>query len=190
MGGRAAVWEHGVPVIPEHEPYRVNDGSLHTYWEVRPEDLPADLGLEWPQPQSLASVVVRYFDGKMVRGPATARTQQWARLQYWAGAGWKDIDAQLIGAETGTVRYVFSPVSTTRIRLLFTEPPDPEGRRSPGRLGIYVNELEAYKDVPFQWVAAPNRIADPPFDGAPHLRAGLQRAPERGQFLWSRWARS
>jgi hypothetical protein len=162
MGARVASWERGVPIVIEHELDRANDGSLHTYWEVRPEDLPADLGLEWPQTQLLSSVVARYFDGKMVRGPATARTQQWARLQYWHGSGWKDIDAQLVGTETSTVRYVFPPVSTTRIRLLFTEPPDPEGRRSPGRLGIYVSELEAYKDVPFHWVGAPNRIARPP----------------------------
>lgn len=110
------------------------------------------------------------------RGGSILRRQNGAGTRYRAHAAvgappilerlrLEDIDARLVGTETGTVRYVFSPVSTTRIRLLFTEPPDPEGRRSPGRLGIYVSELEAYNDVPFQWVAAPNQVAAPPLTG-------------------------
>jgi hypothetical protein len=62
------------------------------------------------------------------------------------------------GLETSGVRYVFDPVSTTRVRLLFTEPPDPEARRFPDRLGIYVCELEAYEQPPFQAVSAPDRL--------------------------------
>src|ERR1017187_6463658 len=47
MGARAHSWEPGVTVVPEHEPSKVNDGSLHTYWAVRAEDLPGDIGVEW-----------------------------------------------------------------------------------------------------------------------------------------------
>ena len=75
LGGLARTWEPAVPVLPEHEPFRVNDGSLHTYWAVRPGDLPADIGIEWAESQEISSVVVRYFDGRMVRGPAIARTE-------------------------------------------------------------------------------------------------------------------
>jgi hypothetical protein len=158
LGGRAHSWEPGVVTILEHEPAKANDGSLHSYWAVRPEQLPADLGVEWAQLQKVSSLVVRYFDGKMVRGPAVSRTQQWARLQYWDQEEWKDLEAQLLGQETSVVRYVFSPVTTSRIRLLFTEPPDPELRRSPERLGIFVCELEAYSNVPFQWVSSSDRL--------------------------------
>ena len=157
-GARAHSWEPGVGVILEHEPARANDGSLHSYWIVRPEQLPADLGVEWPQAQNVSSLVVRYFDGKMVRGPAVSRTQPWARIQYWEQDEWKDLEAQILGQETCVVRYVFSPVTTFRIRLLFTEPPDPELRRTPERLGIFVCELEAYSQAPFQWVSSPDRV--------------------------------
>ncbi len=158
LGARAKSWEPGVHVIPEHEPAKANDGSLHSYWAVRAADLPADLGVEWPEAQKISSVVVRYFDGRMVRGPVMARTQEWARLQYWDQNDWKDIQAHVVGQETCSVRYSFKPVTTTHLRLLFTEPPDPESRRLPDRLGIYVCELEAYGEVPFQVVSPPPRL--------------------------------
>ena len=158
LGARAHSWEPGVTVVPEHEPSKVNDGSLHTYWAVRAVDLPADIGVEWPAAQTLSAVVVRYFDGRMVRGPVISRTQEWARLQYWDQNTWKDIQARLVGQETSSVRYIFAPVTTTRLRLLFTEPPDPEARRLPEPLGIYVCELEAYAEPPFQVVNPAPRL--------------------------------
>jgi hypothetical protein len=157
-GGRARSWEPGVRIIPQHEPAKAFDSSLHTYWAVSVYDLPADLGIEWPEARTVSSVVIRYFDGRMVRGPAIARTQQWARLQYWENGRWNDIAAEIEGQETCSVRYTFSPLTTTRLRILFTEPPDPESRRTPEPLGIYVCEFEVYPDVPFQVV-----------DGAPRL---------------------
>jgi hypothetical protein len=163
-GGAVRSWEPSAASIAGHEPARAADGRFHTYWMARPENLPADLGLEWPESQQISSVIVRYFDGRMARGPAIARTQEWARLQSWQRGEWQDVEAEVIGQETSSVRYVFPPLTSTRIRLLFTEPPDPEARRFPDRLGIYVCELEAYRDVPFQWVSAPG-----------HVVRGLQR---------------
>jgi len=157
-GGVARSWEPGVTVVPEHEPSKVNDGSLLSYWAVRAADLPADIGIEWREAQRISSVVVRYFDGRMVRGPVMARTQEWARLQYWDKDQWKDIQAQVVGQETSSVRYSFSPVQTTQIRMLFTEPPDPESRLRPDRLGIYVCELEAYSEAPYTLVNPPPRL--------------------------------
>ena len=153
LGAKAQSWEPDVTVVPEHEPSKVNDGSALSYWAVRAVDLPADIGVEWPETKRITSVVVRYFDGRMVRGPVMARTQEWARLQYWDQHEWKDIRAEVMGQETSSVRYSFPPVATTRIRLLFTEPPDPESRRLPDRLGIYVCELEAYEVVPYELVS-------------------------------------
>ena len=114
--------------------------------------------MEWPQPQKISTVVVRYFNGRMVRGPAVARTQEWARLQGWDGSRWNDIDARMYGQETSGVRYEFSPVTTTRIRAAVHGTPDPEGRREPERLGIFVCELEAYEQQPFQTVSSPGRL--------------------------------
>lgn len=173
LGAKARSWEPGVSVVPEHEPSRVNDGSLHTYWMVRAVDLPADIGVEWPEAKRISSVVVRYFDGRMSRGPVMARTQEWARLQSWDQGDWKDLQAQVIGQETCGVRYSFRPVTTTRLRLLFTEPPDPESRRLPDRLGIYVCEFEAYGDVPFQVVSPPARLV--------HIRG-------RGDQYYNEWS--
>jgi len=158
LGAKAHTWEPGVTVVPEHEPSKVNDGSVHTYWAVRASDLPADIGVEWPNAQKISSVVVRYFDGRMVRGPVMARTQEWARLQYWDRKEWKDVQTQAVGQETSSIRYSFEPVTTIRLRLVFTEPPDPESRRLPDRLGIYVCELEAYREIPFQVVNPPPRL--------------------------------
>jgi hypothetical protein len=73
-GARAQSWEPGVRVISERERSRVNDGSLHTYWAVRAMDVPVDIEIEWPKAQEISSVVVRYFDGRMLRGPAMARS--------------------------------------------------------------------------------------------------------------------
>src|SRR6266568_1145762 len=158
MGARARSWEPGVHSIAGHEPSKANDGSLHSYWAVAASDLPADLGIEWAAPQKIAAVVVRYFDGRMVRGPAMARTQQWARVEYWIDDAWKDVHAQLIGQETSSARYTFAPVTTRRLRLLFGEPPDPESRRAPDDLGVYVCELEAYSEPPFQVVSPGARL--------------------------------
>jgi hypothetical protein len=157
-GATAQSWETGAAVVPGHEAGKANDGSLKSYWAVRSSDLPADLGIEWPEPQTISSLVIRYYDGRMVRGPAVARTQEGVLLQYWVQSAWRDVETEPIGEETSTVRYVFAPVTTTRLRVLFTEPPDPEFRRSPDRLGVYVCELEAYRDVPFQVVRAPGRV--------------------------------
>src|SRR5262249_4713061 len=109
LGATAHTWEPGVTVVPEHEPSKVNDGSVHTYWAVRASDFPADIGVEWSNAQKISSVVVRYFDGRMVRGPVMARTQEWARLQYWDQNEWKDVRAQAVGQETCAVRYSFEP---------------------------------------------------------------------------------
>jgi hypothetical protein len=160
LGASARSWEPGVTVVPEHEPSKVNDGSMLSYWAVRDVDLPADIGVEWRGAHRISSVVVRYFDGRMVRGPVMARTQEWARLQYWDQDQWKDVQAQVVGQETASVRYAFDPVETTRLRLLFSEPPDPESRRLPDRLGIYVCEFEAYSQVPYVVVNPAPRLVN------------------------------
>ncbi len=155
LRGTMHSWEPGAVAIQGHEPDKANDASQRSYWHAGASHLPEDLGVEWKTPQTVSSLIVRYFDGRMVRGPWAARTQQWARLQYWDGATWRHINAQVLGQETAVVRYVFPPVSTTRIRLVFTEPPDPQVRHVPDRTGIYICEFETYRVAPFQWVDCP-----------------------------------
>ncbi len=154
-GAHAQSWEPGVQVVPEHEPSRVNDGSVRTYWTAQSVNLPADIGVEWSVPQKVSAVVVRYVDGRMVPSPGVARTQESTELQYWADGKWATVEHQIYGEETSGVRYTFEPVNTTRIRLLFVEPPDPESRRFPDLLGIYVSELEVYSEAPFQPISSP-----------------------------------
>lgn len=54
--------------------------------------------------------------------------------------------------------------------MLFTEPPDPESRRLPDRLGIYVCELEAYTEVPYTVVNPGARLV-PVREGAERSRS-------------------
>ena len=135
LGASARSWEPGVTVVPEHEPSKVNDGSLLSYWAVRDVDLPADIGVEWREAHRISSVVVRYFDGRMVRGPVMARTQEWARLQYWDQNEWNDIQAQVVGQETSSVRYAFDPVETTRRAPSFFRTARPGVPASAGPIG-------------------------------------------------------
>jgi hypothetical protein len=62
-----------------------------------------------------------YDDGGGVR-PAAAY-----RVQYWTGAAWQDVPDQARDAAqpvgNGPNRVTFSPVTTTQVRLLFTNPP-------------------------------------------------------------------
>ena len=156
LGGTMRSWELQNAAVPGHEPDKANDASQRSYWQLDGDHIPSDLGVEWKTPQSISSVIVRYFDGHMVRGPWVARTQQWARLQYWDGSDWKSIEAHVVGQETAVVRYSFAPVTTTRIRLLFTEPPNPQLRYpGPGRTGIFVCEFEAYHQAPYSIVECP-----------------------------------
>jgi hypothetical protein len=176
MGAHARSWLPGAAIIPGHVPGQANDGSFRSYWLARPENLPADLGLEWKQPQELSSVIVRYTDGRMARGPVVARTQDWVRLQRWEAGTWKDIEAEVLWQETASARYIFAPVLTSRIRLLFTESSDPEFRRGPDRLPIAVAELEAYKQAPFRVVSSGGRLVR--FARQDH-QAGYNEPPTR-----------
>ena len=150
VGGEMKSWEKNVHVVPGHEPYRANDGTTHTFWTLNAEDMPGDIGVEWANPHQLSALIIRYFDGRSVRGPITSRTQEGSRLQVWLNGAWKDIKSTITGSETNVVRYVFDPVTTSRIRLLFTEFSDPTAMRFPDPQGIHICEFEAYEKPPFQ----------------------------------------
>jgi hypothetical protein len=58
-GAVASGWEPGAAVVQGHEPARGNDGRFHTCWMAHSENLPADLGVEWTQPQRISGVIQR-----------------------------------------------------------------------------------------------------------------------------------
>jgi hypothetical protein len=149
-GGQLRSWEPSVTVVPGHEAYRANDGSLRTFWVAEARDLPADLGIEWPTPQEISCVIIRYRSKTVIPTPTDSRTQPFARLQWWDGTKWNDLDAHYGGEVSRVARYTFPPVKTTRIRAVFEELPIIAylpGLEDPG---IYVSELEAYARPTFQ----------------------------------------
>ncbi len=125
LKGTMHSWEPGAVALLGHEPNKANDASQRSYWQAGASHLPEDLGVEWKTPRTVSSLIVRYFDGRMVRGPWAARTQQWARLQYWDSATWRHINAQVLGQETAVVRYVFPPVNHDKNSPGFYRAPRP-----------------------------------------------------------------
>ena len=103
---------------------------------------------------------MRYRSKQALPTPVASRTQSFARLQCWDGAKWQRLDTQVIGQTSTVVRYVFPMVTTSRIRVLFTEPPILLNYAVPEQPGVYVSELEAYSRVPFQWAGSPEGTAD------------------------------
>jgi len=160
VGGKAKSWEEGSDSIPEHEPWRVNDGCLSTYWIGRMERMPVDIGIEWQERRSVSAVAVRYLHSRLVPDYIESRLYEFGRLQYWDEGEWRDVEAQLAGLGTAVNWYTFPCVSTTRIRLLYntlfvhtgrtfglgssmevSEPPITPP-------GVYVCEVEAYEKAP------------------------------------------
>ena len=168
VGGAAKSWEKGSELTAGHEPWRVNDGCLATYWIGRMEKMPVDIGIEWDAPRSVGTVAVRYLDSRLVPDYVESRLYRFGRLQCWADGTWRDVDAEAAGLGTTVNWYTFPPVSTTRIRLLYNTAFVYTGRTfgmgpdiwtkglvmevsDPPLMppGVYVCELEAYEQAPF-----------------------------------------
>src|SRR5436190_15034652 len=93
---------------------------------------PCDVGLQWSEPRKLSELVVDYatLQGRAYEPAVAGQTPQ-----YWRGGAWQSIPtnieidyrrqaefAALQGSGTAHWTYSFSPVQTTRIRLLLTQP--------------------------------------------------------------------
>ena len=151
-GGRLRSWDTKSPQIPGHEPDKANDGSLRTFWMAEAWDMPANLGIEWPSPQEISCVIIRFRYSAMVPSKTDTRTQPFVRLQAWDGTDWQDLDASNGGEVSRVARFTFPPVKTTRIRAIFEELPVFIFRPGTEAPGIYVSEMEAYARPPFQEV--------------------------------------
>lgn len=103
MGAQAKSWAPNGEVITGHEPSKAIEGSFHTLGSTS-LCLTCGSWCEVAQSRTVSYLVLGYFDGRIVRGPVVARTQQWARLQYWNQEEWKDLDPKVLGQETSSVR--------------------------------------------------------------------------------------
>jgi hypothetical protein len=159
-GGQIRSWEPGVPKVPEYEPEKANDGSFRSFWTVPAHNLPADLGIEWPEPQEVSSLIVRFATGQTLPMFNSARTQQFAQIQYWADGKWKRLKAQVSRGGTTVLRYEFPSVKTQRIRLYFAEANHFLDRIAPDQSGIDVSELEVYRKPPYQKIPAAKRLIE------------------------------
>jgi hypothetical protein len=160
----------------------VTDGDPQTYELLctGAQADPCDVGLEWDSPQLIGKLVVDYATlGGRAYEPATAGQ----RVEYWTGSVWRAIPASveidyrnqaefalLQGSGTARWTYQFSPVRTTRLRVLLTGP----GNLDPGHRCYAVREMRA--------AAGPTDFTTPGF----HVLGRLPAIPtwlERGANL-------
>lgn len=127
----------------------VNDGDALTFWGSNEPttDPPKDIGLEWPAPQRLCTVVARFHSLGYV--PAA---DGW-KLQARRDGQWADLPAIIENPDCEWWTLRFPPVETTAVRLLVT-------RYALQR--VAVAEFEAYDGEP----ARPALRRAPLLDGA------------------------
>lgn len=97
---------------------------------------PCDVGLEWTERHRVSELTVDYatLDGRSYEPQLSGQT-----LQSWDGTAWRDLAAdleidyggqgrfaQVEGFGAARWRYTFAPVKTTRLRVLLTQPRNPE----------------------------------------------------------------
>ncbi|MBI3665475.1 MAG: hypothetical protein HY236_04495 [Acidobacteria bacterium] len=139
--------------LPEPRPLSaaVADADPQTY-EVLcagPHNDPCDAGLEWKEPQTFGELQIDYAT---LFGRAYQPAFAGQALQFWAGTAWQDLPAVIEidyrkQAEfaplqgSGAVRwtYRFAPVSTTRLRVLLSQPENAD----PGHRVYAVREIQA-----------------------------------------------
>lgn len=160
VGGQIKSWEPGVPKVPGYEPEKANDGSFRSFWTVPAHGLPADLGVEWAEPREVSSIIVRFATGQTLPELNSARTQQFARLEYWKDGKWRPLDAQVSRGGTTVLRCEFPAITTQRIRVLFPELPHFLDRIAPDQSGIDVSEFEVYRTPPYQRISAAKGLAE------------------------------
>jgi len=117
QSGTARYWEKG---SEGSSPAAATDGDPETYCAVTSRapnvnDVPKDLGIEWAEPVTVGEVWVQHYN--VGYRPA----EEGQDLQCWDGAKWVSIDDTITGAETAEWVHTFTPVQTTRIRLLVTK---------------------------------------------------------------------
>jgi hypothetical protein len=133
----------------------VSDGNPETYELLctGTQADPCDIGLEWSSPQPVAKLIVDYAT---LSGRAYEPSAAGQRLEFWTGSAWRSVPANveidyrnqaefalLQGAGTARWTYQFPAVRTTRIRVLLTQPANPDS----GHRCYAVREIRAEADT-------------------------------------------
>ncbi len=130
-----------------------NDSREGNAWWDDTYDVPDWAGIEWDR--------ARTFNRILVRTIITGRTYGRIRIQYWSGGAWADVvgrsgqDNPVInwrepternGEETKAWDFA-TPITTTRIRVLFEEG-DPYGRSLLEEIATYYGDGDCFKPGP------------------------------------------
>jgi hypothetical protein len=110
---------------------------------------PCDIGLDWVSPQPVGELTIDYAT---LSGRAYEPSGAGQRLEFWTGSDWRSVpaaieidyknqaeSAPLEGTGTARWTYRFSPVHTTRLRVLLTQPRNLD----PGHRCYAVREIHA-----------------------------------------------
>jgi len=97
---------------PEYAPDKVIDGNAETRWNSARGDVAGSwLAVDFGKPRTISTI--RFTEA------AGGRITSY-KLQTWDGTQWRDLVTATKPAERTRVRHRFSPVATSRIRLLVT----------------------------------------------------------------------
>ena len=149
--------------MPGYEPEKANDGSFRSFWTVPAHNLPADLGVEWPEPQEISSLIVRFCDRANAAhvqfgpNPAIRTTSVLGRRQVETSEAQGQSRRERRSSATNfrpskrSASACFSPSC-----LSFMD------RIAPDQSGIDVSELEVYRKPPYQTIPAATRLMRSP----------------------------
>ncbi len=158
----------------------VTDGQRHTYELLRPTAAgqdPCDLGLQWPHPVRIGSVIVEFAS---LGGRSFEPDPRATRVEVWEEGRWKPvradvlIDTSRVGEIApiqirGNVRWTFrfEPVDASRVRVYMSAP----AHRDLAYQCIAVTEITALPGNPY---APQGRIErrGPSLDPPPFLHPG------------------
>jgi hypothetical protein len=119
--------------------------SSGNMWEsdLDPASTPQWVEITFPSSKSISQVDVvgspNFFGGiePVLQGGATVYNPSDFKMQYWNGSAWVDIHSWVADSDWWR-KFVFSPISTTKVRFYCTGTPGSAGR-------AYVVEVEAWE---------------------------------------------
>ena len=167
-----------------YAPAEVNDGDDRTYWvsTAPTSDPPKDVGVQWPEPQTVATVIAKYPHRVVCPEPGDVELQLWREIA-WVPA---PVTAAAHDLDAAAYVYQLEPTQTTRVRLLFTR--FARERCSVQELEVYAQPraVEPAQVVRNYHYETPGEPA-PPAEQRPKLLMWYQ--PKRGASSAEPWLR-
>ncbi len=169
-----------------YAPSSVNDGDDRTYWvsTAPSSDPPKDIGIQWPEPVRVSTVIVKYPHRDVCPDVRDVR------LEHWSDGAWREValtglalDADL---DRGVYLYEVFPQEVTRLRLYFSS--FARERVSVQELEVYAEPLEVaaaevVKNFEYAYPTSPG----PSAEQRPYLLMWYQ--PKRGRSSAEPWLR-